>query len=118
MTQQLWEILVPCNWNSGRPIRTRHHQEWDRRVLELTGGLTILKPGHGQWTSPEGQLFHDRMIPVRLMCDHGVMYRIAHMTIGHYEQEAVMYHMVSERCTILHASEEARAKFQPHGGSS
>lgn len=43
----LYEILVPCQTNQGKPIRTRQHREWDRRVRLITGGLTILPPAKG-----------------------------------------------------------------------
>lgn len=41
--------MVPCNFNDGTPVRTRHHREWDRQVRKISGGLTILPPSKGQW---------------------------------------------------------------------
>lgn len=98
----LWEILVPCQWNDGRPVRTRHHREWDKRVRALAGGLTVYKPAKGQWVH-QGQLYAERMIPVRITCPEGLIRRIAFITLQHYAQKAVMVYLVSERCLIVEA---------------
>jgi len=96
----LFEILVPCQTNQGRPIRTRQHKEWDRRVRRITGGLTVLPPTKGQWVSPSGKIFCERMIPVRIAATAEQMDQIADMTAAFYEQEAIMYYKVSEDVTI------------------
>lgn len=106
----LYEILVPCNWNDGRPVRTRHHREWDSRVRRISGGLTILKPVKGQWVH-ESELYEDRVIPVRIFCTESQMYDIASITIAHYEQEAVMYYAVSQNACIHVATNEQKSKF-------
>ena len=98
----LYEILVPCSRNDGTPIRTRQHREWDRRVRKLTGGLTVLPPGRGQWQSPTGQLFSERMIPVRIATTRDVMERVADITAKFYEQEAVMFYVISTEVVIKH----------------
>lgn len=100
--KQLWEILVPCVRNDGRPIRTRCHREWDSRVRRITGGLTIMQPVRGQWVSPDGRLFAERMIPVRIVATEAEMESISDMTAAFYEQLAVMYYRVSERVIIRH----------------
>lgn len=64
---ELWEIMVPCQYNDGTPVRTRHHKAWDEKVMRVAGGLTVLKPGHGTWVN-EGTVYQERMIPVRIMC--------------------------------------------------
>jgi len=107
---RLFEILVPCQWNSGQPIRTRHHREWDKRVRRITGGLTILRPGKGQWVH-EGELYEDRVIPVRVFCTDAQISEIVQITIEHYEQEAVMHYCVSDWCLITYCSDEQREKF-------
>jgi len=107
---EMWEILVPCNWNDGKPVRTRHHREWDMRVRDITGGLTILKPGVGQWVH-DGDLYTDRVIPVRVMADYNQMRQIANITIAHYEQLAVMYYRVSGDCIVHDACPAQRDKF-------
>lgn len=102
----LWEILVPCNWNDGRPIRTRHHRAWDTRVRKVIGGMTILPPGKGQWIDPATeQLYRDRVIPVRLMATEAQMQEIADITLQHYAQLAVMYFKVSDQAIIRTAKQ-------------
>ena len=121
---ELWEIRVPCNWNDGRPVRTRHHREWDRRVREITGGLTILKPGKGTWVNTSEvydnkearwvkatTVYSDRIIPVRLIASADQMRTVANITISHYEQLAVMYYRVSDCCVVQYASELQTDKF-------
>lgn len=107
---KLYEILVPCQWNNGKPIRRKHHQEWDSRVREISGGLTVMKPAIGQWVH-EGDVYKDRTIPVRIMCSDSAMERIASMTIEHYEQLAVMYHVVSNDARVVEATADQVSKF-------
>jgi hypothetical protein len=99
---ELWEILVPCQRNDGTPIRTRHHRVWDEQIRRITGGLTILRPAIGQWVSPDGELFHDRMIPVRIACTPNQLDEIIRRTLNHYpDQEAVMVYKISEDVRIV-----------------
>ena len=107
----LYEILVPCQWNNNAPVRTRHHREWDRKVREISGGITIFAPVKGQWLSTDEVLFEDRMIPVRVYCTPKEMENIVKLTIKHYEQLAVMYYVVSSACTIAKATTEQVDKF-------
>jgi len=109
-SRNLYEILVPCNWNDGTPVRTRHHREWDKRVRKIANGMTILRPGKGQWVH-ENQLYEDRVIPVRVFCTQDDMKKIAHITIRHYEQEAVMYYPIAEWAMIQNATEYDRKQF-------
>lgn len=109
-TKKLFEILVPCNWNDGRPVRTRHHKEWDKRVRKIAGGLTILRPGKGQWVH-ENELYEDRVIPVRVFCTQSEIDVVAQITIQHYEQEAVMYYPIANWAVVHSASEAQRKKF-------
>jgi hypothetical protein len=101
----LYEILVPCQTNQGKPIRTRQHREWDRRVRRITGGLTVMAPSKGQWVSPSGELFAERMIPVRIAADVQTIRQIADMTAQFYAQEAVMYYKISDEVTVLYYPE-------------
>lgn len=96
----LYQILVPCNYNdTGKPVRTRHHKNWDAYVRKITGGLTILTPGKGQWIH-KGDLYEDRVIPVNIMCEEKDIKRIAEFTAKHYRQIAVMYFKLSSECVI------------------
>lgn len=97
--KSLWQILVPCNYNDGRPVRTRHHREWDRRVgniLEVEG-VTILPPAKGKWVDEDGTVYKDRVIPVNLIATEKEMEKVADMTALHYDQIAVMYFLLSDK---------------------
>lgn len=95
MTKLLYEILVPTKWNNGKPIRTRHHKEWDKKVRKVSNGLTILHPAKGHWVCPEGILHEERMIPVRVWCTKPQIESIMDMTAEHYKQKAVMAYCVA-----------------------
>ena len=101
-TNKVWEILVPRQFNDGRPVRTRFHKVWDKRVMALTGGLTVMPPNiSGKWIAPDGLVFAESMIPVRIVCDEETMETIAEYTKAHYEQIKVMYYCVSEQVYIV-----------------
>ena len=99
-TKCLWEILVPTVRNDGRPIRTRFHRVWDAKVRAITNGLTILPPAKGQWVSPAGDLFIERMIPVRIVATHDEIAKIIDMTIDYYEQLAVLCYKLSDEVIL------------------
>lgn len=97
---EIWEILVPTKTNTGVPVSTRRHQEWDRRIRRIAGGLTVLQPAHGQWVSGLGVLAIERMIPVRIACTEEEINKIADITADFYEQEAVMFYRISDTVFI------------------
>ena len=100
---ELWEILVPTVRNNGQPIRTRFHKVWDEKVRKISGGLTILTPAKGQWVHPEdGQLFAERMIPVRIMCTREQIEKIIDITLEYYDQLAVMAYRISDEIILRH----------------
>ena len=99
---ELWEILVPTVSNEGKPYKTRYHRVWDEKVRKITGGLTILPPNKGQWKSPAGDLFIERMIPVRIACTQEQMEQIIDMTAKYYSQLAVMAYQISTNVIIKH----------------
>lgn len=101
-TLGLWEILVPTIRNDGRPIRLRFHRLWDQQVRAVSGGLTIFPPTKGQWLSRTGELFVERMIPVRIACTEKQIEEIADLTAHYYEQLAVLYYLVSSKVVIKH----------------
>lgn len=112
MAKFLWEILVPCQWNDGRPVRTRHHRVWDAKVRDICGGLTIMRPAVGQWVDPaDGRLYHERVIPVRIMATEEEISAVVQATIQHYQQLVVMHFKVSEACVITPASPRQKEKF-------
>lgn len=101
MSKSLWQILVPCQFNNGKPVRTRHHKEWDRQVRKITGGLTILPPSKGQWVDEsDGKLYVDRVIPVNIIATETDMDAVCNITMRHYDQLAVMYFKLSDVAII------------------
>ena len=98
----LWELLVPCQYNDGKPVRTKHHQEWDKYVRKIAGGLTVYKPAKGQWVDKsENKLYAERVIPTRSACTERQIKQIAQFTIHHYRQLAVLVYEVSNKVFII-----------------
>ncbi len=94
--KSLYEILVPTKFeDTQKPVSTRHHRKWDEYVRPFSGGLTILKPARGQWIS-KGQLYEDRMIPVRLLLDATDLKLILKFTKKHYRQIAILAYKISD----------------------
>jgi hypothetical protein len=102
MAKTLWEILIPTNSNSGKEFSLKRHKEWDEKARGMSGGLTILKTGKGEWVSPEGKTFHDKMIPVRVYCTEKQVNELIQFTIKHYDQEAVMAYEISKNVKIVY----------------
>lgn len=111
MSKAMWEILVPTMRNDGRPIKTRFHRVWDEKVRAISDGLTIMPPSKGQWKSPNGKLFVERMIPVRIVATEEEIDKIIDMTIEYYEQEAVLAYKLSDVVKLkYHPDHEPKAK--------
>ncbi len=106
MAKSLWTILVPSErpaHHDGHPFfRTRYHRVWDQKVRDITGGLTILPPTKGQWLSPSGELFSEKMIPVMVAATRNEVNKIIDMTIEYYDQQAVFCYKVSDEVIIRH----------------
>jgi len=100
--KNLWEILVPRCSNQGLEYELDYHREWDNRVREIAGGVTILRTARGQWTNPEGKVFAEEMIPVRIYCDEPSIDRVIQLTLDYYEQEAVLAYKVSSEVKLVH----------------
>ncbi len=99
---EMYEILVPTIFNCGKPIRTRYHKAWDKKVYAITGGLTIMQPTKGKWVSPSGHLFAERMIPVRIVCDREQIMKIIDMSLKYYDQEAILAYKISDEVILKH----------------
>ena len=102
MSTEMWEILVPTVMPNGKPIRTKFHKVWDQKVYAITGGLTVLTPTKGKWVCPEGSLFEERMIPVRVACTREQLNTIVDMTLAYYKQKAVLAYKISSEVIIKH----------------
>jgi hypothetical protein len=99
---KLWELLVPRYSNEGIEYLVEHHKEWDEKVRQLSGGITILKTAKGNWLSPEGRLFVEEMIPVRICCDEENIEKIIDQTLRHYNQKAVFAYELSSNVKVKH----------------
>jgi hypothetical protein len=87
---------------NNKPVRTRHHKEWDKVVRSISGGLTILKPAKGQWLHPQShELFEERVIPVRVACTQQQIQEIMRFTLKHYQQIAVMAYQISHNVLVF-----------------
>ena len=91
----MWEILVPASNNKDK-FSYKHHKAWDKEVTRIAGGVTILKTGKGEWISPVGKLYKDRIIPCRVLCTKEQIEEIIKFTISHYKQEAVLAYKISD----------------------
>ena len=100
MSKQLWEILVPTVRKDGRPFRTRYHRVWDQKVRDISGGLTILQPSKGQRVSPEGELFIERMIPVRIVATREEIDKIINISLVYYDQIAILAYKLSDEIIL------------------
>lgn len=100
----MWEILVPTErrLESGKFYTTRYHRVWDEKVRAITGSLTILTPAKGQWVSPDGELFVERMIPVRIVATRDQIDKIVDLTLSYYDQLAVLCYKVSDEVILKH----------------
>lgn len=105
MRKYMWEILVPASNNKDLKFSFEHHKEWDEYVKNIAGGVTINKTAKGEWISPDGTLFKDRVIPVRIMCTEDEIERIIDFTIVHYDQEAVLAYEVSNHVKLKYRDE-------------
>ena len=98
----MWEILVPTVSNRGQPFKTRQHKVWDEKIRILIGGVTVMSPIiKGEWTSPSGEVFAERMIPVKVYCTEPEIKIIAEFTKNFYNQKAVMCYVISEKVIIF-----------------
>jgi hypothetical protein len=96
---KIYEILVPTVDNDGKPFRTRYHRVWDKKVYDITGGISILTPLKGKWVD-DGTLYEERNIPVRIACTESQMMEILKFTKEYYRQIAIMAYVISEEVII------------------
>lgn len=105
MKRGLWEILVPTiNRLTGKPFHLRFHKVWDAKVRAISGGLTIVPPVKGEWVSPDGKLFRDRMIPVRVLATRKEIDHIVDITLEYYKELAVLCYKISDEVILKGAT--------------
>ena len=103
MSKGMWEILVPTERRKepGKFYTTRYHRVWDGKVRAITGGLTVMAPARGQWVNPTtGELFQERMIPVRIMATRTEIEAVVDLTLEYYDQIAVICYKISDEVIL------------------
>jgi hypothetical protein len=101
--KSMWEILVPTErrLSPGKYYTTRYHRVWDKKVREITGGLTIMTPARGQWVHPTtGNLYQERVIPVRIIATREEIDKVIDLTIKYYDQLAVLCYKISDEVIL------------------
>jgi hypothetical protein len=105
LNRQLWEVLVPTvRRKTGKPYHTRFHQIWDKKVEEISGGMTLNVPAKGRWIH-KGERIEERMIPVRILCTPEEIDAIVNFTLVYYDQLAVMAYRISDKVILRHREE-------------
>ncbi len=125
--KSMWEILVPTEkrikteapgvqldgdfsdykdavkrWEKANSYSTRYHRVWDEKVRSISGGLTIMTPAKGQWVAPCGELYAERMIPVRIIATREEIEKIIDLTMVYYDQLAILCYKVSDEVILRH----------------
>ena len=96
-SKNMYEILVPTMHRlTNKPISVKFHRVWDKKVYEISGGITIMPPTRGKRVCNEGNLYDERMIPVRIVCTASEMEEIIKMTMSYYDQLAVLAYKLSD----------------------
>jgi len=107
--KSMWEILVPTErrLEPGKYYKTRYHKVWDEKVRNISGGLTVLTPARGEWENPKtGELFRERMIPVRIIATREEIEKIIDMTMIYYDQLAVLAYKISDEVIMKHRDDK------------
>lgn len=105
----MWEILVPTErrLEPGKFYSTRYHRVWDSKVRDITGGLTVMAPARGQWINPStGELFKERMIPVRIMATRDEIEKVIDLTLKYYDQVAVLCYKISDEVILKYKDQK------------
>lgn len=108
MIKGMWEILVPTErrLEPGKYYSTRYHRVWDAKVRDITSGLTVMAPAKGQWTNPStGELFKERMIPVRIIATREEIEKVIDLTLQYYNQLAVLCYKISDEVILKFKNE-------------
>lgn len=103
MSKGMWEILVPTErrLSPGKYYTTRYHRVWDAKVRKITGGLTIMPPAKGQWINLNtGELFSERMIPVRIIATRSEIEGVIDLTMKYYDQLAILCYKISDEVIL------------------
>lgn len=102
---KLWEILIPKTDYSIYPYEDFslfHHNEWDNKVLEISGGLTIQREAIGIWVRGTNNYMREKVIPVKIACADKDILQIANFTKHHYKQDVVLYYELSNNVHFIY----------------
>jgi len=62
-----------------------------------------MSPARGQWINPAtGELFRERMIPVRIMATREEIEKVVELTLNYYDQLAVLCYKISDEVILKH----------------
>jgi hypothetical protein len=104
----LWQILVPAFWRDGEEVDVSTHRVWDRKVRNITGGLTINRAAKGHWVSPDGSVIVEKVIPVMFAATDMQKEIIQAMTCVFYDQEAIMCYKIGTDVKVMSRDEAQR----------
>lgn len=102
---KLWEILIPKTDYSQFPFEDfsiNHHNDWDNKVLAISGGLTIQREAIGLWVRGENNCIREKVIPVKIACADKDIRQIANFTKHHYKQDVVLYYELSNNVHFIY----------------
>lgn len=102
MSKALYAIYRPMDRNSRMPFPEAHHKAWERELVGLLGGLTLLPVGRGLWKPHKNSSlqFDEPMQQVNILCDEYQLRRIVRYTMHHYDQLAVFVFKLADEVAI------------------
>ena len=102
---QLWEILIPFSSNGGENYSLEHHSQWQKYILQRSGGLSISPPISGCWIDPRTNIsYTEMMLPVRICCSPHNLEEIIDYKMYHYDQLAVFAYQLSSKVILRERS--------------
>lgn len=97
----VWEIWVP-KFLDDKKIVPIFHYEWDLKVMDIAGGLTLRETTKGKWLNQTtNDIGPEEMLVVRIGCTEEQIKEIMEITKEHYKQEAVFAMKISNQAFIL-----------------
>jgi len=66
-----------------------------------------MAPARGQWINPNtGELFNERMIPVRIIATKEEIDKVIDLTLVYYDQLAVLCYKISDEVIIKYRNDK------------
>lgn len=80
----------------GKEIKQYDPKGWDEFVINMAGGLTIVKKTAGHWQHPTtGIKIREQMVIVQVACEPEQLNKILDFSLDYYKQDAIMAYEVS-----------------------